>query len=143
MLKAIDCGTSDNNAIVVSLNLKLEGSVTKKKRVKIKKATEAENALKNKAVEKSLGNSDSSLAMFLVNTLFIPKSEKSDIKPNIESAAEQVPKSSAPTFPAKNMAQPKANILTKNWESKRQEEFLKIYLCTNSIIADWGAISKE
>lgn len=136
MLKAIDCGTRDKSAIEVRENLKPEGSVKKKNKVNPKKETAAENARSNNDVEKSLERLDSSRAISRVSTRLIPKSAKSDIKPNIERAAEYVPKSAAPTFPAKNIAYAKANAFTKNWESKRYEEFLKIYLCTNSIIAD-------
>lgn len=54
----------------------------------IRKEAAAEKALRRRAVENSLGSSDSSLAMSLVKTLLIPKSENKDIKPNIERAAE-------------------------------------------------------
>lgn len=56
--------------------------------MRIRNEAAAENALKSKAVENNLGSSDSSLAMSLVKTLLIPKSENKDIRPKIERAAE-------------------------------------------------------
>ena len=56
------------------------------------------------AVEKSLGNSESFLAISLVKTRLIPRSENKDINPNMERAAEYMPKLLAPIFPAKKNA---------------------------------------
>lgn len=64
----------------------------------------AENALKSKAVENNFGSSVSSLAISRVRTLFIPRSEKRDIRPKIDKAAEYVPKSEAPILPARKIA---------------------------------------
>lgn len=87
-LRATDWGTSDKRAIDVSAKRKFEGSVKKKNNVSPKKETDADNTRSSSDVEKSLERFDSSLAISLVNTLFIPKSEKSDISPKIDNAAE-------------------------------------------------------
>ena len=73
---------------MVRVNLRPEGSVKKKKRVRARKEAAADRALNNKAVENNLTSSDSSRAISRVRTRLIPKSENSDIKPKIDNAAE-------------------------------------------------------